>query len=188
MLVMHDIHYKPLGGSDNIWSSICWLITRLQEANNPHLFFLFSESEDEDMTNVPENSLQSSEDPDFYACQKISQPVPFYTAPMGNKPVGSHFGWSKTGLWKGYQIIRTSIGDNSSKKRQIGPVKSEQGKHSALICISFFKSNTETVDPLSFGPASLPLLEFPSGNTPSLWASVHPVFVLALVFSETHLL
>ncbi len=70
MLVMHDIHYKPLGGSDNIWSSICWLITCLSEASNPHLFFLFSESEDED---TPENSPQSSEELDFYVCRKASK-------------------------------------------------------------------------------------------------------------------
>ncbi|KAK0194800.1 hypothetical protein F5146DRAFT_259732 [Armillaria mellea] len=48
---------------------------------------------------------------------------------------------------------RTSVDGNPSKKRRSGPVKSEQ------------------VETLSFGPASLPVLEFPSGNTPSLWAS-----------------
>ncbi len=105
---MHDIHYKPLSGSDNIWSSICWLITHLSEANNSCLFFLFSESEDEDMTNVPKKSLQSFKEPDFYVCRKASQPVPFYTAPIANKLVGSHFNWSKTGLWKVHRIIKDS--------------------------------------------------------------------------------
>ncbi|KAK0448516.1 hypothetical protein EV421DRAFT_1782734 [Armillaria borealis] len=48
---------------------------------------------------------------------------------------------------------RASVDGSPSKKRRSGPVKSEQ------------------VESLSLGPASLPLLEFPSGNTPSLWAS-----------------
>ncbi len=137
MLVTHDIHYKPLGGSDNIWSSICWLITRLSEANNSRLFFLFSESEDEDTTNVPENSQQSFKEPDSYACRKASQPVPFYTAPMANKPVGSHFGWSKTGLRKVYWIIRASVGDNSSKKRQIGDTPSTRSHLDFAILSSY---------------------------------------------------
>ncbi|PBK73263.1 hypothetical protein ARMSODRAFT_625964 [Armillaria solidipes] len=48
---------------------------------------------------------------------------------------------------------RASVDGSPSKKRRSGPVKSEQ------------------VESLSLGPASLPPLEFPSGNTPSLWAS-----------------
>ncbi|PBK60337.1 hypothetical protein ARMSODRAFT_1068680 [Armillaria solidipes] len=72
MPVMHDTHYKPL------------------KPNNPRLFFLFSE-EDENTTNAPENSPQSSEEPDFRVCRKASQPVPFHRGPIAKKPVGSHW-------------------------------------------------------------------------------------------------
>ncbi|KAK0225274.1 hypothetical protein IW262DRAFT_673476 [Armillaria fumosa] len=47
----------------------------------------------------------------------------------------------------------TGVDGSSSKKKQRGAVKSEQ------------------VELLSLGPKSLPLLELPSNNTPSLWAS-----------------
>ncbi len=77
---------------------------------------------------------------------------------------------------------RASVDGSPSKKRRSGPVKSEQGQHPALLCIPYFNSNTGIVDSLSLTSASLPLLEFPSGNTPSLWASVRPVFALVLVF------
>ncbi|KAK0462380.1 uncharacterized protein EV420DRAFT_1184317 [Desarmillaria tabescens] len=48
---------------------------------------------------------------------------------------------------------RASVDGSPSKKRRYGPVKSEH------------------VEPLSIRPTSFPLLEIPSSNTPSLWAS-----------------
>ncbi|PBK59866.1 hypothetical protein ARMSODRAFT_1027064 [Armillaria solidipes] len=154
MPVMHDTHYKPL------------------KPNNPRLFFLFLE-EDENTTNAPENSPQSSEEPDFHVCRKASQPVPFHRGPIAKKPVGSHWVMKAVSQANFPQTPRRPKSDPSMFEDDDPLVKTPSQSNSCQTSRKHGRTakvdgGTEgTLTPTS--PKMKSLVQ--QRNTPSLWAN-----------------